>query len=263
MTRNALALFAVATMLTGCHDKEVHSPRPSLSSRRRQIWPLLLRWVRLGAKDREQADVYVWIHRALGKTNTGGRAVRRLRRGQRLVRGRGHRRGACDAESKALYARGRIVVWWRERASRRRRRSPISPTSASSRSPSPIPAHAPYGKAASKRWRRRASGRRCTEAGWSRRERAADAAVRAIGQRRSRRRRAVARLVTKGGEYVLVDDALHAPIDQALVVCGKDAERQKRARAFTAFVSSPEGRANHEKSTAFFLPGETHIAEAR
>ena len=68
--------------------------------------------------------------------------------------------------------------------------------------------------------------------------------------------------VINDGDYVLVDDGLHKPIDQALVICGKDAERGKRARAFTAFVNAPEGRAIMKKY-GFLLPGETHTASAK
>jgi hypothetical protein len=40
-------------------------------------------------------------------------------------------------------------------------------------------------------------------------------------------------------------------------VCGKDAARQKTARAFTAYVNSAAGRAIM-KRFGFLLPGETH-----
>ena len=59
-----------------------------------------------------------------------------------------------------------------------------------------------------------------------------------------------------------IDDALHAPIDQAMVVCGHDAARQSRARAFIAFVDSPEGRTIMKKY-GFLLPGETRTASAK
>ena len=69
--------------------------------------------------------------------------------------------------------------------------------------------------------------------------------------------------VIADGNYQLIDDSLHEPIDQALVVCGKGPRaRPAAARAFTAFVSSPEGRAIMKKY-GFLLPGETNTASAK
>jgi molybdate transport system substrate-binding protein len=69
-------------------------------------------------------------------------------------------------------------------------------------------------------------------------------------------------VIAPDGHYLLVDDALHDPIDQAMVVCGHDAARQKRARAFTTFVNSPQGRTIMKKY-GFLLPGETRTASAK
>jgi molybdate transport system substrate-binding protein len=170
--------------------------------------------------------------------------------------------GACNGDSKALYARGRIVVWWRKDA-------PFAP-------PKTIadladkrfvkvaianPAHAPYGKAAQQAMEKAGVwpalqpklvyGENVQQTLQFAQSGNAEAAVVALSL-----------AVVNDGSYVLVEDALHAPIDQALVVCGKDAERQKRARAFTLFVNSPEGRAIMKKY-GFLLPGETHTASAK
>ena len=65
--------------------------------------------------------------------------------------------------------------------------------------------------------------------------------------------------VTKDGSYVSIDESLHPPIDQALVVCrhGKNAQM---GQAFTEFVSSPEGHAIMRRY-GFLLPGEV-LAQA-
>ena len=47
--------------------------------------------------------------------------------------------------------------------------------------------------------------------------------------------------MTQGGQSLQVDQALHDPLDQALVVCGKGDEAD-RARQFADFVTSREGR---------------------
>lgn len=44
------------------------------------------------------------------------------------------------------------------------------------------------------------------------------------------------------GEWVLIDDGLHDPLEQALVVVTGDAVRVGPARAFAEFVSQPKGR---------------------
>jgi molybdate transport system substrate-binding protein len=45
------------------------------------------------------------------------------------------------------------------------------------------------------------------------------------------------------GRWVLVDAALHAPLQQDMLVVARDPQRAAQARAFVAFVASPEGRA--------------------
>jgi molybdate transport system substrate-binding protein len=68
--------------------------------------------------------------------------------------------------------------------------------------------------------------------------------------------------IVSDGEYLIVDDTLHNPIDQAMVTCGKDPARQKAAREFTAFVNSAEGRQTMRRY-GFLLPGEVAMKSAR
>ncbi|MEK7802785.1 MAG: molybdate ABC transporter substrate-binding protein, partial [Deltaproteobacteria bacterium] len=55
-------------------------------------------------------------------------------------------------------------------------------------------------------------------------------------------------------EYVLIDDSLHTPINQAVAVI-KTSKAEKEARAFIYYVNNPEGRAVM-KRYGFLLPGE-------
>lgn len=61
----------------------------------------------------------------------------------------------------------------------------------------------------------------------------------------------------KGGHFVLIDSALHRPLEQGMAACGKNAELGAR---FVALVMSDRGRAIMRKY-GFLLPGETVSAE--
>lgn len=171
--------------------------------------------------------------------------------------------GACSADSKSLYARGRIAVWWPKGAR-------IAPPKSLAdlvdgrfvKVAIANPAHAPYGQAAEQALDKAGIlgrvkpklvfGENVQQTLQFAQSGNAEAALVALSLA----------VITSGGDWFLVDDALHLPIDQALVTCGKDADRQRRARAFTAFVGSPEGRAIM-KRYGFLLPGETHTASAK
>lgn len=150
-------------------------------------------------------------------------------------------RGACDGSTKALYARGRIVVWSRlggpriaaltDLRSNEIRRIAIA-----------NPDHAPYGKAAREALTRVGvwpaveakvvlaenvrQALQFAESG------NADVALVALSLVATDSRR---------GQQLAVDSALHAPIEQTLVVCrhGKNASG---ARAFAQLVESSEGQ---------------------
>lgn len=57
------------------------------------------------------------------------------------------------------------------------------------------------------------------------------------------------------GEWVLIDEALHQPLEQALVVVTDDPDRVGAATAFAAFVNGPAGREVMTRF-GFVLPGE-------
>ena len=165
--------------------------------------------------------------------------------------------GACEAETKALYARGRIVLWSKgidkpktlaDLKDGRFRKIAIA-----------NPEHAPYGKAAEEALRgsglweeikpKLAFGENVQQTLQFAQTGNADAAIVALSL-----------AITSDGDYTLLDESLHQPLDQALVVCGKGA-RGDAGRDFAQFVSGPEGRAIMKKY-GFLLPGETlSIAE--
>ena len=159
--------------------------------------------------------------------------------------------GACDGSTQAPYARGRIAVWVRE-----------------GRAPSPAeladprfvriaianPEHAPYGMAAREAlervgvWAavepRLVYGENVRQTLQLAETGNADAAIVALS------------LVIKrpGGAWALVEDSLHVPIDQALVVCGGGGERAGGVD-FVRFIGSARGRATM-REYGFILPGE-------
>jgi len=164
--------------------------------------------------------------------------------------------GACDGSTKGMYARGRIVVWTSNK-------STVAPpaTIADLKEPrfSKVaianPEHAPYGKAAEQALERAGVsdvvkpklvlGENVQQTLQFAQTGNVDAAIVALSLA----------IVAKDGAYVAVDDSLHKPIDQALVVC-KNGGNADSGKQFAEFVSGAEGRAIM-KRYGFLLPGET------
>jgi len=162
--------------------------------------------------------------------------------------------GACDGATQAPYARGRIVIWTKEGL--------VKPATSLTDLAHPRfqriaianPEHAPYGKAAKEAlekqglWKkiepRMVYGENVRQTLQFAQSGNAEAAIVAqslvIG--------------SSGGTMLLVDDALHAPIDQALVACNHG-ENKAGATAFASFVNSPEGRVVMRRY-GFTLAGE-------
>jgi molybdate transport system substrate-binding protein len=163
--------------------------------------------------------------------------------------------GACDGATRLMYSRGRIVVWSRKAAG-------VSPPTSVTDLADPRfrriaianPEHAPYGRAAQESiqhagvWEavrpKLVFGENVQQTLQFAQTGNADVAVVALSLA----------IVSKEGVYVAIDEALHAPLDQAMVVCrhGRGAGLGKQ---FTDFVSSPDGRAIL-KRYGFLLPGE-------
>jgi molybdate transport system substrate-binding protein len=164
------------------------------------------------------------------------------------------RAGDCDAATKALYARGRIALWTRAEVA-----VPASLSDLGDARYGKIaianPEHAPYGKAAKEAMERAGVwgiveprivyGENVQQTLKFAQSGNADVALVALSLV----------IVTRGGHHVLIDEALHRPIDQALAACrhGKNFEGGRR---FAEFVNSKQGR-DIMKRYGFMLPGET------
>jgi molybdate transport system substrate-binding protein len=170
--------------------------------------------------------------------------------------------GVCAADSKVLYARGRIVAWWRKDARVQKPKSLADLADARFvKIAIANPQHAPYGRAAEQAlektgiWekvqRRLVYGENVQQTLQFAQSGNAEVAIVALSL-----------ATVSDGEFMLVDDNLHLAIDQALVACGKDKGRQALARDFAAFVNSTEGRAIM-KRYGFLLPGETRTASIK
>lgn len=164
--------------------------------------------------------------------------------------------GACLGDTKALYARGQIVLW-----SRDPQHLPKSIEDLKDPKYAKIaianPEHAPYGRAAREAmtkagvWEtvqgRMVYGENVQQTLMFARSGNADLTIVALSL-----------AATSPGNYVPIDPSLHAPLDQALVVCkgGSKGLKANEARSFIAFVGSAPGRAIMRKY-GFLLPGET------
>ena len=163
--------------------------------------------------------------------------------------------GACDGSTKVAYARGRIALW--------SKRGGVAPPASLADVAAPRfkrvaianPEHAPYGQAA--------------------REALVRAGVWAAVEPRlvlGENVRQALQLAETGNVEVavvalslvatdavnpslVVDEALHGPIDQALAVCNRG-KRRDGGEAFGRYVTSEPGRAVMRRY-GFLLPGET------
>jgi molybdate transport system substrate-binding protein len=166
--------------------------------------------------------------------------------------------GQCDAATQAKYARGRLVVWTKKGLVEPPRKLSDLRSARFKHIAIANPEHAPYGKAAQqalqheKLWDalqpRIVYGENIKQTQQFAQSGNAEAAL-------------VSRSLVTGtgdGEVLPVDESLHAPIDQALVVCrhGKNAAG---GRAFAKFVQSAKA---HEamKKYGFELPGALSAA---
>jgi molybdate transport system substrate-binding protein len=162
--------------------------------------------------------------------------------------------GMCDAGTKAMYGRGRLVIWTRAGGA-------APPTTLADLADPRFksiaiasPDHAPYGKAAKQAlenvgiWPQVEARMKYGEDVRTTLKFAetgnVDVAIVALSLS----------IVTKGGVSVAVTPDLHEPIAQALVACGTGPTHDA-AKAFGDYVGSPEGRKVMTKY-GFMLPGE-------
>jgi molybdate transport system substrate-binding protein len=160
--------------------------------------------------------------------------------------------GACFGDTRAMYARGRIVVWTRQDVP-----PPASLADLADGRFKQVaianPEHAPYGRAAQQAlsslglWDtvkpKLVYGENVQQALQFAQSGNADAALVALSL-----------ALVSDGNRVDVAAELHQPLDQALVVC-KGSGRRDAATGFATFVGSDEGRAIMRRY-GFLLPGE-------
>jgi molybdate transport system substrate-binding protein len=165
------------------------------------------------------------------------------------------RDGSCFGDTKALYARGRIVLWakdpWLLPKGIEELKDPKYAKVAIAN-----PDHAPYGRAAQQAltkidaWPavqpRMVYGENVQQTLMFARSGNADVAIVALSL-----------AVTSPGNYVPIDPSLHEPLDQALVACkgGSKGAKRNEAQAFIAYVNSEGGRTIMRKY-GFLLPSE-------
>jgi molybdate transport system substrate-binding protein len=157
--------------------------------------------------------------------------------------------GACDPSSKAMYARGRIVVWVPPGKSAPKDLKELA-GDAYVKIAIANPEHAPYGKAAVEALRaagvydavkpKLVYGENVQQTLQFAQSGNVEAALVALSL-----------AIVTDGSYLPIEPAMHQPLDQAMLVCSK----RKDAAAFAAFVNAPAGRAIMRRY-GFLLPGE-------
>jgi molybdate transport system substrate-binding protein len=167
--------------------------------------------------------------------------------------------GACDGATKSRYARGRLVVWWRDGA------NAAPPQKLSDLADARFvhvaianPEHAPYGRAAEQALSsagvldtvrpKLVYGENVQQALQSAETGNAEVAIVALSLANR----------NKKGAYLALDQAMHQPIDQAMVVC-RHGHGSELGKEFTEFVASKTGRAVMQRY-GFLLPGENLVA---
>jgi molybdate transport system substrate-binding protein len=165
--------------------------------------------------------------------------------------------GVGDPETKATYAFGRITIWsvaevwggWTDLGDLVADPAIVFLAIAN-------PEHAPYGLAAREAlvsaglWEtiepKLVFGENISDTQRMADSRNADAAIVALS---------LAIAAGDRGEWVMIDEDLHQPLEQALIVVTDDPDRVEAATAFAAFINGPEGREVMTRF-GFVLPGE-------
>jgi molybdate transport system substrate-binding protein len=164
--------------------------------------------------------------------------------------------GACWGDTKRPYARGRVVIWAKDEAHLPKDLADLKDPRFTKLAIA-NPEHAPYGKAAQQALARSGAwssiqpravyGENVQQTLTFAQSGNADVALVALSV-----------AIATPGKYLLIDDALHDPLDQEMVLCkgGARGGKPNEGRAFMEFVSSDAGRAIMKKY-GFLLPGET------
>jgi molybdate transport system substrate-binding protein len=149
--------------------------------------------------------------------------------------------GRCDGTTAKMYGRGRIVVWARAGVTAPVRLADLADATRYKKIAIANPEHAPYGAAAKQAlqksglWEqiepRIVLGENIQTTMLYARKDNVDVAIVALSLA----------VVADGGAYLAIDQSLHDPLDQALVVCG-NGEEADAANQLAAFIGSREGR---------------------
>lgn len=149
--------------------------------------------------------------------------------------------GRCDGATSRMYGRGRIVAWTRAGVPAPVRLTDLADATKYKKIAIGNPEHAPYGLAAKQAlqasglWEqlepRLVLGENIQTTMLYAREGNVDVAIVALSLA----------VVADGGSYLPIDQTLHQPLDQQLVVCGKGKEADA-ARQLADFIASREGR---------------------
>ncbi len=147
--------------------------------------------------------------------------------------------GTCDASTLQIYGRGRVVAWVPKGKTPPKSLQELADP-AFARISIANPTHAPYGAAAKQAlekvgvWgsieKKLVIAENVQATMVYARDGNADVALVALSLA----------VVTEGGGYYLIDDTLHDPLDQALIVCGSGAQTAA-AKQFAAYLKSPAG----------------------
>lgn len=159
---------------------------------------------------------------------------------------------ACEPETKALYAKGRIVMWTRSGPAPKALGELAEPRF--TRIAMAHPEHAPYGRAAKEALTRAGLwpalesrvvyGENVQQAMQYAQSGNADVAIVALSL-----------ATTASGAFTLIEADGHDPLEQALVLC-RGGGSPTRGKGFADFVNSPSGR-EIMRRYGFVLPGET------
>jgi molybdate transport system substrate-binding protein len=148
--------------------------------------------------------------------------------------------GRCDGATSRMYGRGRIVVWARAGMQAPLQLADLADATRYKKIAIANPEHAPYGLAAKQALQRTGLweavaprlilGDNIQTTMLYAREGNVDVAIVALSLA----------VVANGGSYLAIDQSLHDPLDQQLVVCG-NGEEADAARQLAAFIASREG----------------------
>lgn len=255
--RNALLLLTLALLLAACQSSATVRPTPPPPLTVSAAADLVYAFDELGRTFEQETGVPVVFN--FGST---GQLAQQIEQGAPVDLFAAAnvsfiddlaQQGLVLADTVALYARGRITLWTRTDSPLRIERIEDLAQPAVQRIAIANPDHAPYGVAAREALQsaglwdavqpKLILGENVRQTLQYAESGDVDVAIVALSLSQE-----------VDGQWAPVPEALHAPIDQALAVV-TGTQNESAARAFAAFVASPDGRAIMRRY-GFVLPGE-------